>query len=94
VTRHPSNSSVYPHIIYRQGAAGQPTPVIRGTGIRVQTIAIAVQQWELTPARVAAEYDLTLAQVNDALAFYQAHRAEIDTAIMTEQDLEQSEKIP
>jgi uncharacterized protein (DUF433 family) len=78
----------FPRITYRRGAAGQPTPVLRGTGVRVQTIVIAAQQWELTPTQIAAEYDLTKAQVNDALAFYQAHRAEIDAAITTEQAME------
>lgn len=78
----------FPRITYRRGAAGQPTPVLRGTGIRVQTVVIATQQWELTPTQIAAEYDLTKAQVNDALAFYQAHRAEIDATITTEQTIE------
>jgi uncharacterized protein (DUF433 family) len=80
----------FPHITYRRGAAGQPTPIIRGTGIRVQTIVIAAQQWELIPSQIATEYDLTKAQVNDALAFYQAHRTEIDAAIAAEEDLEQT----
>jgi uncharacterized protein (DUF433 family) len=78
----------FPRITYRRGAAGQPTPVLRGTGIRVQTVVISAQQWELTPTQIAAEYDLTKAQVNDALAFYQAHRAEIDAVITTEQAME------
>lgn len=75
-------------ITYRRGAAGHPTPILRGTGIRVQTVVIAAQQWELTPAQIAAEYDLTKAQVDDALAFYKAHRAEIDATITTEQTIE------
>jgi uncharacterized protein (DUF433 family) len=80
----------FPHVTYRRGAAGQPVPVLRDTGIRVQTMAIAAQQWELTPEQLAAEYDLTKAQVNDALAFYDAHRTEIDAAIVTEQALEKN----
>ncbi|MEE8390291.1 MAG: DUF433 domain-containing protein [Anaerolineae bacterium] len=78
----------FPRVTYRRGTAGQPTPVLRGTGIRVQTVVIAAQQWELTPTQIAAEYDLTKAQVNAALAFYQAHRAEIDVTITTEQAME------
>ena len=74
----------FPRITYRRGAAGVPTPVVRGTGIRVQTIIIAVEQWEMTPAEVAAEYDLTQDQVADALGFYEAHRAEIEAAIADE----------
>jgi hypothetical protein len=32
----------FPHVTYRRGASGWPVPVIRGTGIRVQTIVVAV----------------------------------------------------
>ena len=78
----------FPHITYRRGAAGWPTPIVRGTGIRVQTLAVAAGQWELSPAQMAAEYGLSEAQVKDALAFYDAHRAEIDAAIAAEQDME------
>ena len=78
----------FPHVTYRRGAAGEPVPVLRGTGIRVQALVVAVRQWGLTPAQVAAEYSLTEAQVDDALAFYVAHRTEIDAAISAEQTVE------
>jgi uncharacterized protein (DUF433 family) len=78
----------FPHVTYRRGAAGEPVPALRGTGIRVQALVIAVRQWGLTPAQVAAEYGLTEAQVDDALAFYVAHRTEIDAAISAEQTVE------
>jgi uncharacterized protein (DUF433 family) len=78
----------FPHVTYRRGAAGQLAPILRGAGIRVQTIVVAAQQWKMTPAQIAAEYDLTETQVNDALNFYQAHRAEIDTCIAAEQSTE------
>ncbi len=42
----------YPGITYRRGAAGQPTPVMRGTGIRVQTIAVANTGWRMRPIRL------------------------------------------
>ncbi|TEU10151.1 MAG: DUF433 domain-containing protein [Anaerolineales bacterium] len=80
----------FPHLTYRRGAAGQPVPVLRGTGIRVQTVVVAAQRWELTPAHIAAEYGLTEAQVNEALAFYEAHRAEIEAAIAAEQAIEET----
>ena len=38
----------FPKITYRRGAAGIPTPTIRGTGLRVQTIVVAKQSWEMT----------------------------------------------
>jgi uncharacterized protein (DUF433 family) len=39
----------------------------------------------MTPAEVAAEYDLPEARVVEALAFYAAHRAEIDAQIAAEE---------
>lgn len=78
----------FPHITYRRGASGTPTPIIRGTGVRAQTVVIAVQAWDMSPKQIAAEYDLTTVQVEDALAFYQTHRQEIDMSIAAEQALE------
>jgi len=71
----------FPHLTYRRGASGQPTAVVRGTGLRVQTLVVAAQTWGLPPAQIAAEYDLPVAQVQEALAFYTAHQGEIDTAL-------------
>ena len=62
--------------------------MVRGTGIRVQTVVIAARGWGLALDEVAAEYNLTESQVDQALGFYDAHRAEIDTAIAAEQKLE------
>lgn len=77
----------FPGIVYRYGASGVPTPVLRGTGLRVQTLVVDVQQGHLTPAQAAADYDLPEARVVEALAFYEAHRAEIDAHIATENAL-------
>ncbi|MBD2104746.1 DUF433 domain-containing protein [Leptolyngbya sp. FACHB-261] len=78
----------FPEITQRQGASGLLTPDLRGTRVRVQTLVVAAQQWGLPANQIAAEYSLTEAQVNAALAFYEAHRAQIDTAITVEQNLE------
>ncbi len=80
----------FPHVTYRRGAAGQPVPVLRGTGIRVQTLAVAAHQWGLTPAEIAKEYGLTKTQVNAALAFYDTRRVEIDAAIAAERTMEEA----
>ena len=80
----------FPHITYRRGAAGLPTPIIRGTGVRVQTVVLATREWGSTPEQIAAEYDLSEAQVREALAFYDAYRTEIDTHIAAERDVEQA----
>jgi uncharacterized protein (DUF433 family) len=86
--RQSLDDPAFPQITYRRGAARIPTPVLRGTGIRVQTVVVAVRQWGLSPEKVAAEYELTQSQVKEALGFYEAHRAEIDQAIAAEQTLE------
>lgn len=80
---------VFPQVTYRRGAGGIPMPVLRGTGIRVQAIAIAREQWGMSPADIAAEYDLTPTQIEAALAFFAAHRAEIETHIERETRLAQ-----
>lgn len=77
----------YPNITYRRGASGILSPVLRGTGIRVQTIILASQN--NTPADIASDYDLPISQVREALSFYKAHRAEIDLHIQADVALEQ-----
>jgi uncharacterized protein (DUF433 family) len=62
--------------------------VLRGAGIRIQTIVVAAQTWGLSPPQIATEYDLPVAQVQEALAFYNAHRPEIDAALVAEDALE------
>ncbi len=78
----------FPKITYRRGASGIPTPVIRGTNIRVQTIVVAQQAWELSVERIASEYDLSKHVVRQVLEFYQVHQEEIDRAISAEDELE------
>lgn len=78
----------FPLVTYRRGAGGQPVAVLRGTGLRVQTIVTAARQWGMAPARIADEYGIGEAQVREALAFYQAHRQEIDASIAAEQAME------
>ncbi len=72
----------FPNITYRRGASGSLSPVLRGTGIRVQTIALAGQN--NTPSEIAEDYDLPPTQVQEALSFYEAHRVEIDAHIQAE----------
>ncbi len=83
-----TNLQTFPEIAMRLGASGVLTPVIKGTNIRVQTIAIAHARWQQSSRNIANEYDLTEIQVQNALAFYEAHRTEIDAAIAAEQALE------
>ena len=62
-------------------AGGRPR--IRGRRITVQAIAIWHERLGTSADEIAAEYDLTLADVYAALAYYFDHREEID-ARMTE----------
>ncbi|MBV8885023.1 MAG: DUF433 domain-containing protein [Chroococcidiopsidaceae cyanobacterium CP_BM_RX_35] len=83
-----NDNSAFPDITYRPGASDQPLPILRQTGLRVQTVVIASRHWGLSPNQIAIEYGLAEAQVNNALAFYAAHTSEIDTAIAAEQTIE------
>jgi len=78
----------FPQITYRRGASGIPTPMLRGTGIRVQTVVVAINQWQMEPEQFAEEYGVNVVQVREALAFYQAHRTEIDLHIAADEKLE------
>jgi uncharacterized protein (DUF433 family) len=78
----------FPRITYRHGASGDPVPVLRGTGIRVQTIVVAAKHWEMKPPQIAAYYGISEAQVDEALAFYAVHSQEIDSSIAMEETLE------
>ncbi|HEX2223131.1 MAG TPA: DUF433 domain-containing protein [Thermoanaerobaculia bacterium] len=80
----------FPHVTYRRGSAGRPTPVVRGTGIRVQTLVISAKDWQMSTAVIAENYDLTQEQVEGALAFYEAHRGEIESSIAEEVHLEEA----
>ena len=78
----------FPAITYRRGASGVPTPIIRGTGLRVETLVVAHQHWRQSAAELAEEYELPLEAVDAALAYYQAHQEEIDTLIRIELEIE------
>ena len=77
----------FPGITYRRGASGWVAPVLRGTGIRVQTIAKQLM-YGLKPEQIAEEYGLEIHKVKEAQAFYHAHQAEIDGSIKAEEELD------
>jgi len=78
----------FTHITYRRGASRRPIPVLSGTGIRVQAIVTAAEQWGLSPAEIAEQYGISETQIREAQAFYAAHRSEIDADIQSESALE------
>lgn len=88
VLKQQADQLAFPEIAICSGASGIPTPVIKGTKIRVQTLVTAHRRWQLSPSEIAKEYDLLETQVQSALTFYETHRAEIDAAIAVEQALE------
>ena len=77
----------FPQTTYRRGASGIPAAILRGTGIRVQTIAIANTYWDMSPEAIANDYDLSLNQVEEALAFFAAHGPDIEAHIAYEESL-------
>lgn len=77
----------FPGITYRKGASGWVSPVIRGTGVRVQTIAKHLSSG-MQPEQIAVEYDLDYRKIKEAQSFYNVHKKEIDTAIQSEENLE------
>ncbi len=71
----------FPVITYKLDTGNQLVPVIKGNGIRVQTIAIAFHDWKETPAEIARQYSLPERTVKEALAFYDAHKKAVDLLI-------------
>jgi uncharacterized protein (DUF433 family) len=61
-------------------AGGRPR--IRGRRITVQDIAIWHERLGKTADEIASEYDLTLADVHAALAYYFDHREDIDARMV------------
>jgi uncharacterized protein (DUF433 family) len=80
--------SRFPGIASRRGAAGYYEPVIRGTGLHVRALVVEHHVWNLSVSEIADGHDLTEEQVLEALAFFEAHRSEIEAAIAEEQQYE------
>jgi len=73
-------TSLDQHIEITPGVAGGK-PRIAGHRITVQNIAVWHERLGQSADEIAAQHDLTLADVYAALAYYYDHRAEIDQAI-------------
>ncbi|MCB9076292.1 MAG: DUF433 domain-containing protein [Anaerolineaceae bacterium] len=68
------------HITITPGVAGGK-PHIVGHRITVQNIVIWHERMGLSADEIVTEYNVTLADVYAALAYYYDHQADIDTAI-------------
>ena len=84
--RHNLDDPDFPGITYRKGASGWVQPVIRGTGIRVQTVAVEIQNGA-TISQISDDYQIGQQSVKEALSFYQVHQVEIDASILSEKKL-------
>ncbi len=72
------------HIEITPGVAGGK-PRIAGHRITVQNVVIWHERMGISADEIATEYDLTLAEVYAALAYYYDHRAEIDAMIQADE---------
>jgi uncharacterized protein (DUF433 family) len=61
-------------------------PVIAGTGLRVSDVAALHSLHGNTPDEIASAFDISLAQVHSALAYYFAHQAEIDAELRSDSE--------
>jgi len=68
------------YIVRAPGILGG-SPHIEGRRLGVHTIANLIVRGNASPEQVADDYDLTLAQVHAALAYYYDHPAEIDAIL-------------
>lgn len=53
-------------------------PCIAGTGLRVIDVAAAAIFHGRSPGEIAADYDISLAEVHAALAYYYQHKEALD----------------
>ena len=56
-------------------------PCIIGTGLRVSDIVVAMRYHERSPEQMAEGFQVSLAEVHAALAFYNLHKEDIDADI-------------
>jgi uncharacterized protein (DUF433 family) len=68
-------------------------PCIAGTSIEVSVIVIAKIVQGLEPDEIAANYEIALAQVYAALAYYYENKQAIDASISDRQQLAQKMKV-
>ena len=56
-------------------------PCIKGTGLRVTDIVVAMRYHGRTPEQISEGYQISLAEVYAALSYYHAHQREINDDI-------------
>jgi uncharacterized protein (DUF433 family) len=68
-------------LITKNPAVRGGRPCIAGTSLRVTDLVMANLFHGRTPDEIAADYELSLAQVHAALAYYYQHKRELDEDI-------------
>ena len=71
-------------LITTDAAVRSGRPCLAGTSLRVTDIAMANLYHQRTADEIAADYDLSLAQVHAALSYYYQHKAELDADIRSQ----------
>jgi uncharacterized protein (DUF433 family) len=72
--------SPFPRIVRNPRIQGGE-PVVRGTRVPVRAIVVAWREYQDMPTMLAAYPRLTADDVTEALAYYEAHRRELDERI-------------
>jgi uncharacterized protein (DUF433 family) len=63
-----------------------PQPRIAGRGIKVKYLAVWHKDRGMSAEEIADQYDLSLAQVHAALAYYYIHQEEIDAELRADDE--------
>ena len=71
----------FPQITYRRGAVRNTRTESARHAHSGQDDGRGSQMWGMSPAEIADQYDISERLVKEALAFYEAHREEIDASI-------------
>ncbi|MDZ4670803.1 MAG: DUF433 domain-containing protein [Phototrophicales bacterium] len=64
-------------------------PCIVGTGLRVSDVVMAHLYHDQKPDEIAVNYDISVASVHAALAYYYVHKTDIDTDIRAQIEVSQ-----
>ena len=79
------------NLIYRNPEVRGGRPCIVGTGLRVMDLVMAMRFHNRSPEQMAADYQVRLAEVHAALAYYFDNQEEIDADI--HEDIRRSDEL-
>ncbi len=69
------------NLIFRDPQIRGGRPCIIGTGLRVSDIVVAMRYHDRSPEQMAEGFQVSLAEVHAALAYYNLHKDDIDADI-------------